>query len=214
MSPVNTDEAKPTAKVVEAESLEVKDVTKCPIIQRDGVDTSGVDALPHSKSLEGAGHQSWTISTGRNKSFRIDDVNANDLHTVVHCMREYAFILQRGGFTPVIDTDNLMAHLAVVVDQVDTEKGIARAEEAARDFVFPDEVYTRDQRVLEATGSLTHVIETVQQQGLEQRFNVTRVEECTPETYEQYGILRDIALQGAPIDLPEVLREVLADVKS
>ena len=67
---------------------------------------------------------------------------------------------------------------------------------------------------MEATGSLTHVIETVQQQGLEQRFNVTRVEECTPETYEQYGILRDIALQGTPIDLPEVLREVLADVKS
>jgi hypothetical protein len=28
VSPVNTDEAKPTAKVVEAESLEVKDVTK------------------------------------------------------------------------------------------------------------------------------------------------------------------------------------------
>ena len=56
---------------------------------------------------------------------------------------------------------------------------------------------------MDATGSLSAVIEAVQNQGLEERFNAARVERCIPKSSVKYDMLRDIAAHGAPIDLPE-----------
>jgi hypothetical protein len=77
------------------------------------------------------------------------------------------------------------------------------ARQAAKDFEFPPEVVTRDQEVMDATGLLSAVIEAVQNRGLKERFNADRVERCIPKSYVQYDMLRDIAANGAPIDLPE-----------
>jgi len=96
-----------------------------------------------------------------------------------------------------------MAHLVAVVERFDTDQGMARACEATKDFVFPEEVYKRDQSIMDATGSLTAVIEEVQSKGLADRFNADRVKACIPESYPEYSLLLDIATHGAPIDLPE-----------
>ena len=93
-------------------------------------------------------------------------------------MSGYAFILTRGKAVPVIDKERLLAHVKVVTQVFDTDQGIARAREAAKDFDFPPEVFTRDQAVMDATGSLSAVREAVQYQGLEERFNADRVERC------------------------------------
>jgi hypothetical protein len=155
--------------------------------------------------------QSWTISTGRNKTFSSDHATSWSIETAVEGMCGYAFILTRGNAAPVIDKERLLAHLKVVTQLFDTDQGIARAREAAKDFEFPPEVYTRDQGVMDATGSLSAVIEAVQKQGWGERFNAERVERCIPESYVQYDMLRDIAAHGAPIDLPEgFVRETVA----
>ena len=81
------------------------------------------------------------------------------------------FFSTRGNAVPVVDKERLLAHVKVVTQLFDTDQGIARAREAAKDFEFPPEVFTRDQKVMDATGSLSAVIEAVQNQGLEERFN-------------------------------------------
>ena len=59
-------------------------------------------------------------------------------------MSGYAFILTRGKAVPAIDKERLLAHVKVVTQVFDTDQGIARAREAAKDFDFPPEVFTRD----------------------------------------------------------------------
>ena len=105
-------------------------------------------------------------------------------------MSGYAFILTRGNAAPVTDEARLLAHLKAVTQIFDTDQGIARAREAAKDFEFPPEVFTLDKAAMDATGSLSAVVEaTVQRQGLEERVNVDRVERCMPKSYAQYGML-------------------------
>ena len=118
------------------------------------------------------------MSTGRNKAFSIANVNALDIDQAVDTMCQYAFILTRGCETPTIDKTKLMAHLVAVVERFDTDQGMARACEATKDFKFPEEVYKRDQSIMDATGSLTAVIEEVQSKGLADRFNADRVKAC------------------------------------
>ena len=119
--------------------------------------------------------QSWTISTGRNKTFSSDHATSWIIEAAVEVMSGYAFILTRGNAVPVIDKERLLAHLKVVTQIFDTDQGRARAREAAKDFEFPPEVFSRDQAMMDATGSLSAVIEAVQNQGLEERFNADRV---------------------------------------
>jgi hypothetical protein len=97
----------------------------------------------------------------------------------------------RGAEAPEIDSEALLAHARSIACQFDTEQGIVTAMEAARDFSFPPEVYTRDQEVFDTTGSLTQVIESVQACGLEDRFNAERTQVCIPSTYPQFERLLD-----------------------
>jgi hypothetical protein len=108
------------------------------------------------------GHQSWSVSTGRHQTFTVDRVQAVDIEAAVATMRDYAFILTRGAEAPEIDSDALLAHIKRIACQFDTEQGIVTAMEAARDFSFLPEVYTRDQEVFDTTGSRTQVIESIQ----------------------------------------------------
>ena len=126
--------------------------------------------------------QSWTISKGRNKTFSSDHATSCSIEAAVEGMSGYAFILTRGKAVPVIDKEVLLAHLKVVTQIFDTDQGIARAREAAKDFEFPPEVFTRDQAVMDATGSLSAVMEAVQNQGLEERFNADRDESGRPRS--------------------------------
>ena len=64
-------------------------------------------------------------------------------------------------------------------------------------------MYTRDLDALRELGSLTRVIETVQANGLADRFNVDRVKACVDSECPQYATLLDIALHGATIDVPD-----------
>ena len=102
--------------------------------------------------------QSWTISTGRNKTFSSDHAMSWSIENAVEAMSGDAFILTRGNAAPVIDKARLLAHLKVVTQLFDTDQG--------KDFEFPPEVFTRDQAVMDATGSLSAVVEAVQRQGL------------------------------------------------
>ena len=115
-------------------------------------------------------------------------------------MSGYAFILTRGNAAPVIDKARLLAHLKVVTQLFDTDQRIARARAAANDFEFPPVVFTRDQAVIDATGSLSAVVKAVQRQGLEERFNADRVERCITKSYVQYDMLRDIAANWVRTD--------------
>jgi hypothetical protein len=165
---------------------------------------TGETRLPSNEQSATIGNrQSWTISTGRNKTFSSVQATSWSIEAAVEVMSGDAFILTRGNVVPVIDKERLLAHLKVVTQIFDTDQGIARAREAAKDFEFPPEVVTRDQEVMDATGSLSAVIEAVQNRGLKERFNADRVERCIPKSYVQYDMLRDIAANGAPIDLPE-----------
>ena len=119
-------------------------------------------------------------------------------------MCAYAVILTRGAEAPEIDSGVLLAHVRSIACQFDTEQGIVTAMEAARDFSFPPEVYTRDPEVFDTTGSLPQVIESVQICGLEDRFNAERMQVCIPSSYPQFELLMEIATDGgAPIELPE-----------
>ena len=130
--------------------------------------------------------RSWTISTGRNKTFSVEHIKAVAIADAVTTMGNYAFILTRGQQAPQLDLQRLRAYLEVIVEQFDTEKGIALAIETDKEFNLPAEVYTRDQETLNSLKSLSAVIETVQARGLENRFNADRVRACIPESYPQF----------------------------
>ena len=70
-----------------------------------------VCTTPQAKG--GGGEQSdrrtWSISTGRHKTFSIDHVQALDMDTAVETMLEYAFFLTQGGAAPVIDKEKCVA---------------------------------------------------------------------------------------------------------
>jgi hypothetical protein len=100
--------------------------------------------------------------------------------------RQWRRCVTRGAEAPEIDSEALLAHARSIACQFDTEQGIVTDMEAARDFSFPPEVYTRDQEVFDTTGSLTQVIESVQACGLEDRFNAERTQVCIPSSYPQF----------------------------
>ena len=49
--------------------------------------------------------QSWTISTGRNKTFSSDHATSWSIEAAVEVMSGYAFILTRRNAVPVIDKE-------------------------------------------------------------------------------------------------------------
>ena len=167
-------------------------VTLCPAETTQVVDERLEPAIHPS-------HQWWSVSTGRRQTFTLDSVQAVDIEAAVATMCDYAFILTRGAEAPEIDFEALLAHVRSITCQFDTEQGIVTAMEAARDFSFPPEVYTRDQEVFDTTGSLTQVIESAQACGLEDRFNAERTQVCIPSSYPQFELLMEIATDGTPI---------------
>ena len=66
--------------------------------------------------------QSWTISTGRNKTFSSDHATSWSIGEAVEVMSGYAFILTLGGnAVPVVDKERLLAHVKVVTQLLDTD---------------------------------------------------------------------------------------------
>ena len=125
------------------------------------------------------------MSAGRHKTFTVDSVQAVDIEAAVATMCGYARILTRGAEAPEIESDALLAKVRSIACQFDSEQGIVTAMEAARDFSFPPEVFTRDQEVFDTTRSLNQVIESVQACGLADRFNAER----TQDWYPSFGML-------------------------
>jgi len=121
------------------------------------LDGRPVDELPCEQvdPLQQPGRHAWTLSTGRDKTFSIINVNALNIDLAVDAISQYAFILTRVRETATIMKAKLMVHLGEVVDRFDTDQCISRARNATKDFVLPEGGYTREKSVREKSGSST-----------------------------------------------------------
>ena len=101
-----------------------------------------------------------------------------------------------------IDSTKLKSHLSSIAERFMRDYHVSVAKESSKDFVWPEEVWTKDLHDLQRLGSIQSLIEHRQSAFRHDRINGGRILQLFGQDPE-YEKLVDLAENGVIIDLPD-----------